>query len=194
MKARIGSGTVVEEGALVGYEYAEGCRATVVGDGGIIRRGTVIYCDVTIGRNFRTGHNVLIREKTQIGDNVLVGSSSIIEGRCRIGSNVSIQSMVYIPVNTVVEDFVFLGPMAVLTNDRYPIRGRERELVGPRLRRGCSIGANATILPGVEVGEGAMVAAGAVVTRDVPPWHLALGVPARFVRLPEELRELNRIR
>lgn len=193
MKAEIGRGTLVEEGALVGYEYAPGCGPTIVGRRGIIRTGTIIYCDVVIGDDFRTGHNVLIREKTKIGRNVLVGSSSILEGRCSIGSNVSIQSMAYIPINTVIEDFVFLGPMVVLTNDRYPIRGQNRSLKGPRLRRGCSIGANATILPGVEIGEGAVVAAGAVVTRDVPPWCLAIGVPARFRRLSQEMRELNRI-
>ncbi len=193
MRAILGKNTVVQKGAIVGYEYAEGCKPAVVGKGGIIRSGTVIYCDVEIGDDFRTGHNVLIREHTRIGDRVLVGSSSIIEGRCCIGSRVSIQSMVYIPVNTVVEDYVFLGPMAVLTNDRYPIRGEDRELRGPKLRKGCTVGANATILPGVEVGEGAMVAAGAVVTRDVPPWHLAIGAPARFKELPPELKELNRI-
>jgi acetyltransferase-like isoleucine patch superfamily enzyme len=61
------------------------------------------------------------------------------------------------------------------------------------LRRGASIGANATLLPGVEIGEGAMVAGGALVTKDVPPWKLALGVPAKIQELPEDLKELNRI-
>jgi acetyltransferase-like isoleucine patch superfamily enzyme len=193
MKAKIGKGTVIQQNAIVGFEYNNNCKPAVIGENGIIRSGTIIYCDVIIGENFRTGHNVLIREKTKIGDNVLVGSSSIIEGNCEIGSNVSLQSMVYIPTNTIIEDFVFIGPNAVLTNDKYPIRTEERELRGPKLRKGCSIGASATILPGVEVGEGAIVAAGAVVTRDVPAWHLAIGSPARFKELPKRLKELNRI-
>ena len=67
------------------------------------------------------------------------------------------------------------------------------ELRGPVLRKGASLGANTTILPGVEVGEGAMVAAGALVTKDMPAWKLAIGCPAKFVELPESLRSLNRI-
>ncbi len=193
MKAEIGKTTVVDKDAAVGYEYNKNCRPALIGENGIIRSGTIIYCDVVIGDDFRTGHNVLIREKTELGNDVLVGSSTIIEGRCKIGSNVSIQSMVYIPTNTLIEDFVFIGPDAVLTNDRYPIRTENRELIGVKLRKGCSIGANATILPGVEVGEGAMVAAGSVVTRNVPEWYMALGCPARFKELPEKLKELNRI-
>lgn len=193
MKAKIGKGTVVQEGAIVGFEYRRDCNPAVIGEKGVIRSGTVIYCDVTIGNRLRTGHNVLIRERTEIGDNVLIGSLCIIEGNCKIGSNVSLQSMVYIPRNTIIEDFVFVGPNAVLTNDRYPVRTEDRELKGPVLRKGCSIGANATLLPGVEVGEGAMVAAGAVATRDVPAWHLAIGSPARFRELPKKLKELNRI-
>jgi len=105
---------------------------------------------------------------------------------------VSIQSNVYIPTNTVVESFVFLGPNVVLTNDKYPIR-EEYPLKGPIIKRGATVGANAVVLPGVEIGEGAFVAAGAVVTRDVPAWKLAVGVPAKILDLPERLKTLNRI-
>jgi acetyltransferase-like isoleucine patch superfamily enzyme len=87
---------------------------------------------------------------------------------------------------------VFIGPNAVFTNDRFPIR-LKAPLAAPRIRRGATIGANATILPGVVVGEGAMVAAGAIVTNNVPPWHLAIGAPARFETLPPRLRRQNRI-
>ncbi|HUL61727.1 MAG TPA: DapH/DapD/GlmU-related protein [Methanocella sp.] len=163
-----------------------------IGDNAIVRPGTTIYCEVIIGNGFRTGHNALIRESTVIGDGTLVGTNAVVDGGCRIGSHVSVQSNAYIPTNTVLEDHVFLGPCCVLANDKYPVRV-PYELRGPVVRKGASIGANATLLPGVEIGEGAMVAAGALVTRDVPPWKLALGCPAKIVELPESLKTLNRI-
>lgn len=163
---------------------------STIGDHSILRPGTILYCDVVAGNRFKTGHNVLVREMTTIGDNVLVGTNTVIDGNVSIGNNVSIQSNVYIPTNTTIEDNVFLGPCSVLTNDRYPIRTK-CDLEGPVLRKGASIGANSTILPGIEIGEGAMVGAGALVTKDVPPWKLAVGFPARIVELPESAREFN---
>lgn len=165
---------------------------TVIGDNAIVRSNSVIYCNVKIGNNFRTGHNILIREKTEIGSNVLIGTNVVIDGYTKIGNNVSIQSNAYIPTNTVIEDNVFIGPCVVLTNDKYPIR-KKYELKGPVLRKGASIGANSTVLPGIEIGEGAMVAAGALVTSDVAPWKLAIGAPARVIDLSDELKTINRI-
>lgn len=203
----IGENTLVLENAILGYpehrilmEITEqgkeieehdfqGC---VIGPGSTIRPGTTIFSGVRAGRNFKTGHNALIRENTEIGDNVLVGTNVIIDGNVKIGNNVSIQGNVYIPSNVLIEDNVFIGPCAVLANDKYPIR-KEYELKGPVLRKGVSIGANATLLPAVEIGEGAMVAGGALVTKDVPPWSLAAGVPARVRDLPEALKKPNRI-
>jgi len=167
----------------------EGAR---IGDNAIIRSNTVIYCNVEIGDNFVTGHNVVIRENTKIGNNVLVGTNTVIEGETTIGNNVSIQSNVYIPRRTIIEDYVFIGPNAVLTNDKYPLR-KDYELRGPIIRRGATIGANSVILPSVEIGEGAFVAAGALVTKDVPPWKLAIGVPAKIKDLPDSLKVLNRL-
>lgn len=165
---------------------------TKIGNNAVIRSNSTIYCDVNIGDNLRTGHNAMIREMTGIGNNVLVGTNTIIDGYTIIGNNVSIQGNVYIPTNTIIEDNVFLGPCCVLANDKYPVRVKY-ELQGPIIRKGVSVGANSTILPGVELGEGAMVGAGALVTRDVPPWTLAIGSPARIVELPEKLRNYNRI-
>lgn len=170
------------------YDFPGCC----IGANSIIRPGSTIFSNVKAGNKFKTGHNVLIRENTTIGDNVLVGSNVIIDGNVTIGDNVSIQGNVYIPTNVTIEDNVFIGPCAVLTNDKYPIR-KKYDLRGPNLRKGSSIGANATILPGVEIGEGAMVAAGALVTRNVPPWKLAIGFPAKIEDLPDDLKQLNSI-
>lgn len=162
-----------------------------------VRYGAIIYPKVKVGKNFKTGHNVLIRDNTEIGDNVLVGTNVVIEGRVVIGNNVSIQTGAYIPTDVIIEDNVFIGPHAVLTNDKFPIRtektGDNELLKGPILRKGASLGANCTILPGVEIGEGAIVAAGAVVTKDVGAWKLAIGNPAAILDLRDELKTLNRI-
>lgn len=182
----------IQENVTIGLKYKKRSRHPVIGENAFIRSNTVIYDDVEIGDNFKTGHGVVIREKTQIGDNVLVGTNSVIEGQCNVGSNISIQSNVYIPTNTLIEDYVFIGPCACFTNDKYPIR-IDFDLKGPTIREGASIGANSTFLSGVEIGEKAMVAAGAIVTRDVPPNYLAIGSPARIKKLPDKLKTLNKI-
>jgi len=189
---KIGSGAQVFEPVILGFPSREylgkkNFAGTIIGKNAVLRTGTVLYCEVTIGDNFSTGHNVIIREKTTIGDNTAIGTSTIIEGTTTIGSNVRIQSMVFIPTNTEIGDNVFIGPNSVLTNDRYPPFGRPA-LVGPVLEDNTTIGANVTILPGIRVHEGAAVAAGSVVTKDVPAGVLAIGSPARFRELPLEMR------
>ncbi len=206
-QSRIGKNTIIGERVIIGYPTADILRlaatsgkniedmdfkGAVIGNNAVIRSNSTIYTDVTIGNDLRTGHNVMIREKTVAGNNVLIGTNTIIDGHTTIGSNVSIQGNVYVPLNVIIEDNVFIGPCAVLTNDKYPIR-KKSSLRGPVLRQGASIGANSTLLPGVEIGEGALVAAGALVTKDVPPWKLAIGFPAKIIELPEELRIFNTI-
>jgi acetyltransferase-like isoleucine patch superfamily enzyme len=163
-----------------------GFTGTIIGKNAVIRSGTIIYCDVTIGDHFQSGHNVMIREKTTIGNRVAIGTSAVIEGSTIIGDEVSLQSMVYIPTDTVIGNNVFIGPNTVLTNDRYPPT-RIGGLKGPQIHDGAAIGANATLLPGVSIGEGALVAAGAIVTRDVPPHMLAIGAPAKITDLPQKM-------
>jgi len=163
-----------------------------VGREATIRSGAVIYPDVRIGDRFQTGHNVLVREQTTIGDDVTVGTNTVIDGRTTVGDCVSMQTGVYVPSESTIGDNVFLGPHAVLTNDPYPIR-QDVELTGPILEGGVSVGANATILPGVAIGNGSFVAAGAVVTDDVPPNTLAVGTPAVHRPLPEPLQGGNDI-
>ena len=190
--AVLGENCTIQPLACVGLEYRPGCGPARLGDNCTVRAYTVIYGDVVIGNGFRSGHHALIREHTTIGDYVLVGTGTIIDGQVTIGSYVSIQSRVYIPTHTVIGDYVFIGPCVVLTNDKYPLRQRASyEPLGPQIADHVSIGANATVLPGVRIGEGAVVAAGAVVTADVPAWHLAIGVPARCRPLPDHLREPN---
>ena len=181
-----------EPETTIGHAYDKETSDPVIGDDAIVRRGTIIYDDVIIGARFNTGHDALIREFTEIGDDVLVGTKAVIDGRTDIGSHVSLQTGVYVPSHTTIGNNVFIGPHAVLTNDPFPVR-KDIDLEGPTIEDGVSIGANATILPGVTVGAGAFVAAGAVVTEDVPPETLAIGVPAHHRPLPDELQGDNQL-
>jgi len=207
-KNYIGKGTMLMENVILGYPTGdifleirdgknklenlqyEGCR---IGNNSILRAGVSVYKETVVGNDVRTGHNVLIREKCVIGNNVLLGTNVVVDNHTIIGDFVSIQSSVYIPTGTIIEDYVFLGPNCVLLNDRFPIRTVKTALQSPILRKGATIGGNATLLPGIEIGEGALVAAGAVVTRDVPSWHMAIGSPARFVKLKKDLQVYNYI-
>jgi len=154
-----------------------------IGSRVIVRPGCVIYEESLIEDQVELGHNVIVRENVKIGRESRIGSGTILDADVVIGSQVSIQSNVYIPRGTVIEDNVFIGPCAVFTNDKYP---PSRRITGPRIRKGAVIGAGAIVLPGVEVGENSIVAAGAVVTRDVPPGTVVAGVPARAVYSIEE--------
>ncbi|VVB66705.1 UDP-3-O-(3-hydroxymyristoyl)glucosamine N-acyltransferase [Candidatus Gugararchaeum adminiculabundum] len=169
----IGKGTKIAENVTLGEGNEEKLE---IGENCLIRSLTIIYGDVTIGNNVKTGHNVLIREKTKIGNNCLIGTGTIIDGTVTIGNNVIVQSGVYIPRDCIIEDNVFLGPMCVLTNDKYP---PQPKLQGVTIKKNASIGANATLLPGVIIGENAMVGAASVVTKNVPPGVVVIGSPAK---------------
>lgn len=193
----LGEGAQIFEPVTLGFpsrDYMDktSFTGTIIGKNAVLRSGTIIYCDVIIGDDFQCGHNVIIREKTRIGNRVAIGTATIIEGNTTIGNNVNMQSMVYIPTDTVIGNHVFIGPNTVLTNDRYPPT-RIGGLKGPKIRNGAAIGANATLLPGICIGEGALVAAGAIVTRDVPAHMLAIGAPAKITDLPSKMiREITK--
>lgn len=182
----------VQPGAQLGLRYKDGCGPARFGAYARIRSGTIVYGDVTAGDHFQTGHHVLIRADTIIGDHVVVGTNSVIEGQVRIGSFVKIEANCFIPTHCILGNRVFLGPGVTILNDRYPLR--QRETYRPE---GCVIEDNATIgggvvlLPGVRIGEGSFVAAGAVVTKSVPPGKLVIGVPGRIQPLTESLAEPN---
>lgn len=195
----IGAGTVIDSYVVVGYltrlslsalrslrvnvkglveESDRLSRGARIGRNCLVRTGSVIYEDCELGDDVELGHNVLVRERTVIGRGTTIGTGAIIEGQCRIGERVSVQSNAFLPLLTVIEDDVFIGPRVVITNDKYP---KSRRIVPTVVKRGAVLGANATLIAGVTVGEEAVVAAGAVVTRDVKPGKLVAGVPAREV-------------
>ncbi|HXY55770.1 MAG TPA: DapH/DapD/GlmU-related protein [Nitrospirota bacterium] len=182
---------VVEDYCILGVPprgRKEGELKTIIGANALIRSHTVIYAGNRIGREFKTGNKVNIRESNVIGDNVSVGTLSVIEHHVTIGSGVRIHSQVFIPEYSVIESGAWLGPHVVLTNAKYPASpGAKANLKGPVIRRGAKIGANSTILPGVVIGENALVGAGSVVVHDVPANAVVVGNPARIIKNISEL-------
>lgn len=134
-----------------------------------------------IGAGTKIWNNVQIREKAVIGRECIVGKSVYIDHTVVIGDRVKIQNSVSIYHGVTIEDDVFLGPHMTFTNDLYPRAfDPEWHVVPTMVRRGASVGANVTIVCGVELGTYCMVGAGAVVTRDVPAHALVIGNPARI--------------
>lgn len=134
-----------------------------------------------------------ILDDTTIAAGTVIGSCCFIGKHCRIGKGVHIQHGAFIPHKTVIEDFVFIGPNVVLTDDVRPRAGKPYIPEPPVICRGASIGAGAVICPGVRVGEGAMIGAGSVVTSDVVMGDLVVGVPGKPVHNvvdPQTLRDI----
>lgn len=181
-----GQGRDVGPFVLVGVPprgHKEGELPTVIGEGATIRSHTVIYAGNRIGRGFQTGHGVLIRESNDIGDDVSIGSGTVIEHHVTIGRGVRIHSGAFIPEYSVLEDGCWIGPCVVLTNAKYPCSPEAKNnLKGPLVHRGAKIGANSTLLPGVDVGADALVGAGSVVVKDVPAGAVVAGSPARLIK------------
>jgi acetyltransferase-like isoleucine patch superfamily enzyme len=191
-RAKLGKNVTVHPGATVGYVYSDDCGDAVIGDNSVIRSGTIIYGNVETGSHFQTGHNVLIRERSRLGSHVLIGTGTVIDGNVEVGDFVKIESNCYIPTHVTIGSRVFIGPGVALTNDKYPLKMRDHyKPDGPVIQDLVTVGAGVVVLPGLTIGTGAFVAAGAVVTKNVPQYTLVKGNPARFYDLPEELRENN---
>jgi len=173
--------------------HAPGALATRIGARAVLRSHTVVYAGNVIGDDFQTGHGVLIRESNQIGDRVSVGSHSIIEHHVIIEDGVRIHSQAFVPEFTVLEAGSSIGPGTVLTNTRYPWSPQAKETMrGPHIESAAIVGANVTVLPGLRIGAGALVGAGAVVVKDVPPGAVVVGNPARIVRAVEDIAAYRR--
>ncbi len=192
----IGDGCTIEDHAVLGksprlargsssrgdvgrLELAQGvtvCAAAVVFAGASIHAGAII------------GDQAFVRERTRVGEGSVIGRGSVVDNDVEVGARARVQTNVYLTAFSVVEDDVFVGPGVTTTNDDTMGRhGPQTPLRGAVLRRACRVGARAVLTPGVEIGEEAFIAAGAIVTRDVPARAVVLGAPARVVReVPDE--------
>jgi acetyltransferase-like isoleucine patch superfamily enzyme len=155
----------------------------------IIHPSAEVSPRASIGDGTRIWHNVQIREGATIGDHCIVGKDVYIDADVQIGNNVKIQNSALIYQGVTLADGVFIGPRVSFTNDLYPRAispdgtlkaAHDWTLVPTYVDYGASIGAGAIIVAGITIGRFAMVAAGAVVTRSVPPFGLVMGIPARL--------------
>jgi acetyltransferase-like isoleucine patch superfamily enzyme len=193
----LGDGVVVQDAAILGKPPRLSARSAnaptapleplVVEAGAVICAQAILFAGATIGRDAIVGDQAVVRERARIGAETVIGRGTMIDNDVIVGTRVRLQSNVYLTAHSVIEDDVFVGPCAMTTNDHTMARRPASEpLEGAMLRRACRIGGGAVLVPGVEVGEEAFVAAGAVVTNDVPPRAVVMGVPARRVReVPE---------
>lgn len=186
---QLGDPVAIDEDVTLGYPTGRSIadRTLRIGEGASLRSGTVVYVGTTIGRGLQTGHNVVIREENVIGDNVGIWSNSVIDYGCRIGNNVKIHSNVYVAQFTTIEDDAFLAPGVSIANDMRPLCAECTHAGGPTIKRGARIGVNVTILPRVVIGEYALVGAGSVVTKDVPPHAVVYGNPARVATSVDDI-------
>jgi UDP-2-acetamido-3-amino-2,3-dideoxy-glucuronate N-acetyltransferase len=140
-----------------------------------------------IGKYTNVWQFVVVLPNAKIGDNCNICSHCFIENKVVIGNNVTIKNGVQIWDGITIEDDVFIGPNVTFTNDNYP-RSKQHpdKYLETIVKKGASIGANATILPGITVGEKAFIGAGSVVIKDVEPYSVVIGNPARIVKYMEK--------
>ncbi|PIE55301.1 MAG: UDP-3-O-(3-hydroxymyristoyl)glucosamine N-acyltransferase [Dethiosulfovibrio peptidovorans] len=197
---RIGAGSIILDGAILGKSPVKAGLSVTTGEsrelpllvlGKSVTVGAycVIYRGVEVGDRVFFGDLATVRENVSIGELTIIGRGVTVENKTTIGKRCKIESNAYITAVSLVEDYCFVAPCAAFSNDNYLGRTEERKkhFAGPILRRGARIGVNATLLPGVEIGPDALVAAGAVVTRDVPARTVVIGCPAKEMKpVPEE--------
>ncbi|MBI5292249.1 MAG: N-acetyltransferase [Chloroflexi bacterium] len=200
-RVRIGDRSVIMDGAVLGRVPLSNSTVTrpitsafsdlIVGNDSIIGCNAVLYTGCTLGRQVMVGDLSSIREGCTIGDGAVIGRGVMMLYDSALGRFSRIQDQAHLVGNMVIEEHVFIGMGVITTNDNEVYLSRfgiaPAKLRGPTIRKFAVIGAGATLLPNIEIGVGALVGAGAVVTKDVPPWTVVAGSPARHVKnIPDD--------
>ena len=197
--SRLGCHVMVGDNTVIGRRPMHSVRSALlpvtdygacsIADDVQIGCGCVLYAGVTIGSQVMVADLATVREAVTIGEQTIIGRGVAIENRCTIGKRCKLETNAYITAYSELEDDVFVAPMVATSNDNYMARSNERfkHFKGVTVKRGGRIGVNATILPGRTVDEQGVVAAGSVVTRDVPARSIVAGNPAHVFRdVPED--------
>ena len=172
----IGSGTKVGSNCELGVPSSLGDGSPLrIGDGSTIRSHSVFYESSSFGPNLTTGHRVTVREMTRAGRGFQIGTLGDIQGHCEIGEYVKFHSNVHVGQHTSIGDYVWVFPYVVFTNDPHP---PSNVMQGVTVKSFAAIATMSTILPGVTIGEGALIGACSAVTKDVGDHRIAVGNPA----------------
>jgi len=202
---KIGSFVRVDDNTVIGKQPMRAVNSAMaalapqeftparIGDNCTIGTSVVIYTGSVIADKVLVADLSTVRENVTIGEGTIVGRGVAIENFCRVGSYCKLETNVYLTAYSEVEDRCFLAPCVATSNDNFVGRTKERfkYFKGVTVKKGARIGTNATILPGKVIGEDALVAAGAVVTKNLKPRKIYAGVPAKEFRdvPPEQLLE-----
>lgn len=208
---QIGSNVVIYEGTQIGdnvriddctvigkqpmrakrsiFKDSQKMAPTRIGNDCMLGAQVVIYAGAVISNNILIADTAAIRENVTVGEFTIVGRGVTIENFCKVGKKCKLETNSYITAYSEVGDYCFIAPGVTTTNDNFMGRSEERfkHFKGVTIKKGGRIGGRAVILPGIEIGEDAVVAAGAVVTRNVPPRTIVVGTPAKYFRdTPED--------
>lgn len=188
----IGEDAFIGANCIIGEYWMDFCldrelheHPLIIGKKALIRSGTIIYAGSQIGDNFQTGHQVTIREKTEIGDNVSIGTLSDVQGNCKLGNYVRLHSNVHIGQLSIVDDFVWVFPYVVLTNDPTP---PSENFVGVHVHSFAIVATGSIVMPGLDIGQDSLIGAGAIVTKSVEPYAVVVGNPAKTISDVRKIR------
>lgn len=153
-----------------------------IGDNVIFRPPCIIYWGVKLGNNVIISHNAVIREFTIVGNNSKIGNGTTLDGHLTIGKFVSIHTNCFVASKTIIEDYVFIGPGCTITNTKKIKHTRKFPLIEDvsKIEYGARIGGGCTICPGVTIGREALVGAGSVILKDIPPFKKVYGLAAKI--------------
>lgn len=199
----IGSNVRIDDNAVIGKLPMKAANSATtktdalapcqIGNDCIVGTSVVIYRGCSISDKVLLADLSTVRENVKVGTGTIIGRGVAIENFCTVGEYCKLETNVYLTAYSTVEDRCFIAPCVATSNDNFVGRTKERfkHFKGLILRKGGRIGANATILPGKEIGEDALVAAGAVVTRNIPPRKVYAGVPANEIKSVPEAQLLE---
>lgn len=206
VNCRIGSGVVIHAGSLIGNNVRVDDNTVIgklpmkaalsavtqdqtlepcfISDDCMIGAMVVIYRGCTVRTKVMVADMASLRENVEVGEYTIIGRGVTVENKVRIGSRCKLETEAYITALSEIGDGCFIAPEVTFTNDNFLGRTKDRFKYhkGVTMKRGARIGANVTVLPGLTLGEDALVAAGSVVTRDVPARKVVLGSPAKVWR------------